>query len=327
MMLNTIKNSWVYIFFVIVVTVMITGSISLLLSLEKQLDKRIGMNTVQIYISQEISDHKVTNEDFLQWLEMQEEFVIYRDDLHKRFVFSHGWNKVPYNIDDSQIRINRWSIQDTKREDGRSYFYLDGIKYEVIGYVDQHSSVLAGLVPILKQNPEDVADGVYYLDAGERTLLLVQELENFLVEKNPEIDIRFQKENGNWIDGLFHQSYAVVLFGFCVLLLFLGSFNISSSWIEGCEREMFVRRLVGASEWSIIFHIYRKMLMIRAAAGGIGCIITFIIADILHLLPFKAILHGESIIIGIGVFLIMDFVYTFPILFINQRKKLIGMMR
>ncbi len=90
---------------------------------------------------------------------------------------------------------------------------------------------------------------------------------------------------------------------------------------------MFVRRLSGAGETGLLLKVYGNMLGIRLLGIMLGSSITFLITNILHILPYNTVFRFESVIVGIILFFIMDIFYTFPMLFIKQKKQLIRIMR
>lgn len=323
---NILKKSWIYLFFVIVVTILMAGGISLILSVEEQFEKAIKENTYQISIVQKSAQISATNEDLLYWLEgRDEEFVMYKDSLNDRLIFSNKWQEAPYNLKDNQIYINRWNAKDRIIKDGSPYYYFMGLEYEVAGYINEYINVIADIVPVLERNNKASMNGIYYIEAKENTEEMVIELQNYLYNK--DISFSYEKVQSNFIEKIFNQAYAVMIFGGCGLLLFIGAFTIHSSWADSHIREMFVRRLVGAGELQLMFRLYIEMLGIRIAGMVIGLIIVYIITNLLNVLPDKTVLKIESVYTCVWIFLIMDILYTFPMILIRQKKKLVQIMR
>jgi len=326
--LSALKKSWLYLFFVIAVTVMIVGGISLILSIEAQLAKTIGENTYQINITQNSSKNSISNGDLLYWLQnRKEKFVIYKENLDNCLVFSNRWKEEPYNLKNNQIYINKWNAKNEIVEEGISYYWFMGIKYEVTGYINEFTNVIADMTPVLQRDTGASMYGTYYIDAEKDTETMINELQNYLYEQDGNVDFSYEKVQRSLTKELFNQAYALAIFVGCGLLLFIGGFTINSSWADTHIREMFVRRLVGAGELRLMIRLYIEMLGIRVVGMATGCIIVYFMTNLLNLLPNKTVFKVESIYVCVCIFLIMDIIYTFPMILIRQKKKLVQIMR
>lgn len=328
-MSKIIKKSWLPLFFTFIVFGTIAGGISMILSVEEQMSNNINKNTYRISINQNEVETNFTNQDLLSWLNKQRaNFTFYKNIPQEasRLSFSNE-NTFMYSVEKGKAYINVWNKDDQVVKNGKKYFYFDGREYEVIGYIDTFTNVVANLESSLEATPKESIKGEYFLDAGGNSESLIQDLLTTIQETDNTITISYEKVKQTWINNLLNQKYALFIFLGTSAMLFVSGFTIVLSWVEKYKREMFVRRLSGAGETSLLLRVYTNMLVIRVIGIIIGSSITFLITDVLNLLPYNTVFRLESIVVGIILFFFMDIFYTFPMLFINQRKQLIKIMR
>lgn len=328
-MSKIMKKSWLPLFFTLIVFGTIAGGISMILSVETQMSNNINKNTYRISINQNEMETNFTNQDLLSWLNKQSaNFTFYKNISQEasRLSFSNE-NISIYNVEKGQAYINVWNKDDQVIKNGKKYFYFDGREYEVIGYIDNFTNVVANLMSSLEATPKESIKGEYFLDAGENSELLIQDLLNTIEKTDNTIKFSYEKVKKTWINNLLNQKYALFIFLGTSAMLFVSGFTIVLSWVEKYKREMFVRRLSGARETGLLLRVYFNMLVIRVIGILLGSLITFLITNILNLLPYNTIFRLESIVVGIILFLLMDIFYTLPMLFINQKKQLIKIMR
>lgn len=328
-MSKIMKKSWLPLFFTLIVFGTIAGGISMILSVEAQMSNKINKNTYRISINENEMETNFTNQDLLSWLNKQSaNFTFYKNIPQEasRLSFSNE-NISIYNVDKGKAYINVWNQDDQVIKNGKKYFYFDGREYEVIGYIDNFTSVVANLISSLEATPKESIKGEYFLDAGENSELLIQDLLNTVQKTDNTIKFSYEKVKQTWINNLLNQKYALFIFLGTSVMLFVSGFTIVFSWVEKYKREMFVRRLSGAGETGLLLRVYSNMLVIRVIGILLGSSITFLITNILNLLPYNTTFRLESIVVGIILFFLMDIFYTLPMLFINQKKQLIKIMR
>ena len=270
-----------------------------------------------------------TNEDLLSWLNKQvDHFTFYKNipESASRLSYSNEKSSI-YNMGKNSAYINVWNEDDQIDKNGKNYFYFDRMEYEVVGYIDNFTNVVANIIPSLETNPKESMKGEYYIDAGEKSELLIQDLLTAIQKTNNETEFNYEKVEKAWVTDLFNQKYALLIFLGSSALLFVSGFTIILSWVEKYKREMFVRRLSGAGETRLLLTIYLNMLSIRFIGIMLASSIIFLVTNIFNLLPYNTVFRLESIIVGIVLFFIMDILYTLPMLFINQKKQLIKIMR
>ena len=312
----------------------IAGGISIILSVESQMTQSISDNTYRIsiwqadFMDEEIdNDQFFTNRNLLLWLRKQENFTFYKSRYDERFCYSDGSSNSMYNVEEGAAYINEWNRADVFARGNSYYFYWDSIEYEVVGYMNNFISILANIVPMLEKNSQEIISGTFFIDAGEESVSLIQDLSAEIQKINSEADISYAEVKDTWVDELFNQSGALLIFLSCSALLFVSGFSIILSWVDKHKREMFVRRLSGAGEVRLLLRLYSHMLITRIAGILLGGMSIFVITNILKLLPYNTVFRMESVIVGIILFFILDIIYTLPMLFINQKRQLVKIMR
>ncbi|WP_036836163.1 hypothetical protein [Pontibacillus litoralis] len=329
MILNIIKKSWLPLFFTLIVFSVIAGGISMILSVEEKMTNTINKHTYRINLNQNDTEIYFTNADLLSWLNRQvNHFTFYKNipASDSRLSYSNEGSSI-YNVEKNSANINVWNKDDQITKNGENYFYFDQMEYEVVGYLDSFTNVIASIIPSLETNPTEPMNGQYYIDAGEKSELLIQDLLTAIQKINKDPEFSYEKVEKEWVTNLFNQRYALLIFLGFSTLLFVSGFTIILSWVEKYKREMFVRRLSGAGETRLLLRIYFNMLSIRFIGIMIASLIIFLVTNIFHLLPYDTVFRWESIIVGVVLFFMMDILYTFPMLFINQKKQLIKIMR
>lgn len=326
---NIIKKSWLPLFFTLIVFSIIAGGISMILSVEEKMSNTINKNTYRIYINQNDTNIYFTNKDLLSWLNKQvDHFTFYKNipESSSRLGYSNEKSST-YNMSENSAYINVWNKDDQIAKNGKNYYYFDRMEYEVVGYIDNFTDVVANIIPSLETNPKKPMSGEYYIDAGVKSELLIQDLLTAIQKANNETEFSYERVNKAWVTDLFNQRYALFIFIGSSALLFVSGFTVILSWVEKYKRETFVRRLAGAGETRLLITIYFNMLCIRFIGIMLSSSIIFSITNILNLLPYDTVYRWESVIVGVVLFFIMDILYTLPMLFINQKKQLIKIMR
>lgn len=124
----------------------------------------INKNTYRIYVDQNNAEGNFTNEDLLAWLHKQvDPFTFYRNmpASISRLSYSNEDSSV-YSIDKNLAYIHVWNKDDQIEKGGKNYF--DGMEYEVVGYIDDFTNLVANITPSLESNPTEPMKGEYYID-------------------------------------------------------------------------------------------------------------------------------------------------------------------
>ncbi|WP_010176122.1 hypothetical protein [Bacillus coahuilensis] len=150
------------------------------LSVEEQITNSINKDTYRIYIHPKDLEVETnfSNQDLLSWLTKQtENFTIYKNIPQEasRLSFSNEKTSI-YSVEQGAAYINVWNKDDQIVRNGKNYFYFNGREYEVAGYIDNYTNIIANLKTFLAESPDGAITGEYYLDAGEKSESIIHGL-------------------------------------------------------------------------------------------------------------------------------------------------------
>ena len=116
----------------------------------------------------------------------------------------------------------------------------------------------------LEQAPDTAVTGVYYLDGGQNTNLIFQELQNQILTKNQyaQIVVLEDSSKGYLLERL---KNSLLQMGLLVLLNLLNFGNVASCWANYRRTEIAVRKMVGGTDGTI----FRKIMILFGAATGL----------------------------------------------------------
>ena len=122
----------------------------------------------------------------------------------------------------------------------------------------------------LEQAPDTAVTGVYYLDGGQNTNLIFQELQNQILTKNQyaQIVVLEDSSKGYLLERLKNSqdaTYYLLQMGLLVLLNLLNFGNVASCWANYRITEIAVRKMVGGTDGTI----FRKIMILFGAATGL----------------------------------------------------------
>lgn len=122
----------------------------------------------------------------------------------------------------------------------------------------------------LEQAPDTAVTGVYYLDGGQNTNLIFQELQNQILTKNQyaQIVVLEDSSKGYLLERLKNSqdaTYYLLQMGLLVLLNLLNFGNVASCWANYRRTEIAVRKMVGGTDGTI----FRKIMILFGAVTGL----------------------------------------------------------
>lgn len=139
----------------------------------------------------------------------------------------------------------------------------------------------------LEQALDTAVTGIYYLDGGQNTNLIFQELQNQILTKNQyaQITVLEDSSKGYLLERLKNSqdaTYYLLQMGLLVLLNLLNFGNVAGCWANYRRTEIAVRKMVGGTDGTI----FRKIMILFGAATGlfilIGMMIGILIAEKLY---------------------------------------------
>lgn len=173
--------------------------------------------------------------------------------------------------------------EDLVKRDGILWFETNNMQFQVVGIfkpieneVNPNAKVYLSLCSENYKNKGNVIDGKYNLDAGKNTGQIVDEIDNWCsVIKGKTIYERNLKER-IWVV-LQTQKVPVVIIFFLILVIILSLVCMTSIWIMDRKKEIYVRRLCGATNMQIVFMLLKDYLKIVSIANLIVGIILVLI--------------------------------------------------
>jgi len=121
--------------------------------------------------------------------------------------------------------------------------------------------------------------GQYALDAGVKTQKLVDKADAFC-----SITI-LRKVNGDGFietlkSVLSRQFVTISSFLLVLIMLVLNSLNVTANWIDGRKKEIFVRRITGATNGDIARNLLWDYLFLSSASFIVGFLVAFFLSKI-----------------------------------------------
>lgn len=199
-----------------------------------------------------------------------------------------------------------WLREDTYQEwmdSGESGFFYKNHWYTVLGSytADQiPESFLLDIRGELIQSPDTAMNGTFYLDGGEQTLALYQSLAARIQETYPyaQVVLIEDQANGYTLSRIRESESALYYFlqmGLLVFLNLLNFGNISGYWVQTREREIFVRRMVGGTSFTVYRHLLFPFSAVTAASIGAGMAIGFAVGAVLSVITLESLKIGLTI--------------------------------
>ena len=142
----------------------------------------------------------------------------------------------------------------------------------------------------LEQALDTAVTGIYYLDGGQNTNLIFQELQNQILTKNQyaQITVLEDSSKGYLLERLKNSQDAT----YYLLLNLLNFGNVAGCWANYRITEIAVRKMVGGTDGTI----FRKIMILFGAATGlfilIGMMIGILIAKNYMKITSIALLFG-----------------------------------
>lgn len=209
-----------------------------------------------------------------------------------------------FSKDDFEKKTNTIIIYEGLKDkcvekDGKKYFQYDANYFEVIGVfkpssntVNKDALAYYNLSSEKLESKNIIYDnyifGQFQIDAGRRTAEIVRKLDDYCTVKitRSTIDNGFVEKLQKTISAQGLALFPIILIIFMILL---NSINISSNWIENRKREIFVRRLVGATNKKISIMLLKDFFLIITLSYILVLLLAIIVSrvDLIILLNFK----------------------------------------
>ncbi|MBZ4666577.1 MAG: hypothetical protein JG770_1830 [Mahella sp.] len=208
--------------------------------------------------------------------------------------------------------------------DGELYFLHEGNEYKVVGIykaptVRQYgvwgdtSGALyyVNMAAAIGKNLDTPLNGVYFIDAKEKSMDYFDGLAAYAKKINPEINMRAEVNSAstsqNLIQSIRETQVLIIAFALTIILVLLNVFSTTYYWLEGRYKELAVRIMSGAGTPSLRRMLLRDYLLIVTIGYGIGLALAIIIIQA-GLFPFigesvymSAVVVGYLLCLAVGI--------------------------
>lgn len=192
--------------------------------------------------------------------------AIYFNDKYVNLPMKEGrfFNNSDFKTDDNIAVIGKKLEDNAFSENGNSYIYVNGIKYQVIGVLGYDEDTLFDDYIFINGNTanEMLEEKIYTLD-----IIKAKDSESFVSEivdglNNKGIKCELIRNNTDFSDKYLPKLLYSRLFVFVVALNLLALLLVSIQWINNQKRNYCIKRLIGASNLRIFVSLLIKYLII-----------------------------------------------------------------
>lgn len=297
-----------------------------------------------------ITKDKIILSDMLTFLETQKsKLILLKESDSKVFgVYSLGYTFSPnilsgrtFTKDDFEKKTNTIIVSESMQDkcieiDGKRFYEFDANYFEVIGIfkpsdnlINKDAIAYYNLSSSQLKSKNIIYDnyifGRYQIDAGDKTLEIINQLNNYCTVKvsRSSTDNNFLERLQKTISSQGLTLFPIILI---IILILLNSVNLSSNWIENRRKEIFVRRLVGATDRKISIMLLRDFFIVISMSYIIVLLISMMIhkIDLVILLNFK--FSPETIFISYTTTLLVGLISA-GLMMITYRKNSISQIR
>ena len=197
------------------------------------------------------------------------------------------------------IIISKELENDCVEKEGKMFYNFDANYFEVIGVFKQSNNPInkdalayynLASGKLMSKNPiyDNYIFGRFQMDAGSETEEVVSLLNDYCTVEvlKSTTDNRFSERLQKTISAQGITLFPIILI---IFLIILNSVSISSNWIENRKREIFVRRLVGATNQKISIMLLKDFLLISTSSYILALLFIVNISrlDLIIFLGFK----------------------------------------
>lgn len=208
--------------------------------------------------------------------------------------------------------------KNTKKINGKSYFLFDDSQYEVIGILKDKNR-LSWTKNKAYINLNSIENLKKYLhneniqfNAKKNTRYVFNSLKSQTIGSINFNEVQKETVHSPFTNLLNDKAISLLIYGL-VLVTFIGNtFSASSYWLDSLNKEIGIRKCVGASNLAIAVFIYKKMCSILLRAVFLGILFSFMI-NVLYLK--EGFIDIFSIVITVGIIFLTNVITViFPII-------------
>ncbi len=180
------------------------------------------------------------------------------------------------------------------KRDGELYFLHEGNEYKVVGIFKTQTARQYGgwgatsgalyyvnMAAAIGKNLETPLNGIYSIDAKEKSMDSFDGFTTYAQKINPGINIRAEAATASTpqhlIQSIRNTQILIIAFALTIILVLLNVFSTTYYWLEGRYKELAVRIMSGAGTPSLRGMLLRDYLLIVTIGYGIGLALAIII--------------------------------------------------
>jgi ABC-type antimicrobial peptide transport system permease subunit len=203
-----------------------------------------------------------------------------------------------------------------EKEGEASVLFFENNYYEVIGVyepsdneINFDSRAYYNLASSNILDGDNNVAGLYALDADRNTRKLVDKADELL-----NISILDTPVNDGFVENVKRtvsaQSITTISLLLVLAMLILNSINFASNWVDERKRDIFVRKITGATSGRIALGLLRDYVLIISLSFAIGVLIAFLLAQI----EIDILINSRFSLLPIVITYILVLVFSLPAL-------------
>lgn len=297
-----------------------------------------------------ITENNITLSDMLQFLKDQEsELILFKESETKIFGVYTVNHKFEPNIvwgrtfsqEDFMNKTNTIIISEELNDkciekNGEKFYGFDANYFEVIGVFKSNDNIInkdalayynLASKKITSKNLiyDNYILGNFQIDAGDKTKELVKNLDDYCTVKITRsiIDNSFSERLQKTISSQSLTLFPVILI---IFMIILNSISVSSNWIENRKKEIFIRRLVGATNGRIAIMLFKDFFLIATFSYIVALLLAIIMSKVGLITLFNFKLSIATTIISYGLTMITGLISS-GLLLMTYYKNSISQIR
>lgn len=260
----------------------------------------LSKNSLFISVEEEASGGKFTNDSLLSFVEQNPEITLICEKYINNCAEVYINNSKELNRVFDIYKGERLTDNDIKNggktavisenitarcyeENGVKYIFHQNDYYRVTGVFEKGSrGFFVPLVSVLKSCGDETASGQYYFDAGENTREVYNNFKEYVGAIDPAVRVSSSEvfPSGLGINLFAEVRNLLVLMAGVIFLLLLNIFSIVPYWLNGKKREIFVRRLCGATKQQTVKALLNNFFVIIICSMSAGGVIALIFINL-----------------------------------------------
>lgn len=297
-----------------------------------------------------IDQNNITLPDMLNFLKNQKSNIILfkKSDtkifgvytVNKQFepniILGRTFTQEDFNNGTNTIIINQKLKDKCIDKNGKKFYEFDTNYFQVIGIFKPNNNNInkdalayynLASKKIISKNLiyDNYIFGEFEIDAGDKTKEIVKRLDDYCIVKITR-SVRDNSFKEILQKTISSQSLTLFPVTLIIFLIILNSISVSSNWIENRKKEIFIRRLVGATEKRIAIMLFKDFFLISTSSYIVALLLAMIVSKLQLITFFIFKLSIETIIIAYGLTMITGLISA-GLMLITYYKNSISQIR